>query len=116
MFAIAVMDGVTELARARPRVVLETTAAIFGLNIFLQASAALLFCWRGLHQALTAGLCSGNRNLGLLLAAMADRASSDLLIVIAVASSRSTSCRCCSAGCTAASAWARSKEDNDHAE
>ncbi|MEZ5932056.1 MAG: hypothetical protein R3F54_08915 [Alphaproteobacteria bacterium] len=85
VFAIAVMDGVTELALARPGVVLETTAAIFGLNIFMQAIATLAFSWRGLHQALTAGLCSGNRNLGLLLAAMADRASSDLLIVIAVA-------------------------------
>jgi BASS family bile acid:Na+ symporter len=85
VFAIAVMDGVTDLLRTRPGAVIATAAAIFGLNILMQASAALLFCWRGLQQALTAGLCSGNRNLGLLLAAMADRASSDLLMVVAVA-------------------------------
>jgi len=84
IFAIAVMDGVTVLLIERPGFVLAATLAVFGLNLFMQAFAALLFSWRGLHVALTAGLCSGNRNLGLLLAAMADRASTDLLIVIAV--------------------------------
>ncbi len=85
MFAIAIMDGVTELALREPAAVLAATAAVFGLNLLMQAIAALAFAWRGLRQALTAGLCSGNRNLGLLLAAMADRAGQDLLIVIAVA-------------------------------
>lgn len=85
VFAIAVMDGVTDLAVERPQFVLTATVAVFGLNIFMQGLATLAFAWRGLYQALTAGLCSGNRNLGLLLAAMADRASADLLVVIAVA-------------------------------
>ena len=85
VFAIAVMDGVTALFIERPGFVLSATAAVFGLNIAMQAIATLAFAWRGLRQALTAGLCSGNRNLGLLLAAMADRASTELLIVIAVA-------------------------------
>lgn len=85
VFAIAIMDGVTALSMERPGFVLVATLAVFGLNVFMQAVAALAFAWRGLHLALTAGLCSGNRNLGLLLAALADRASTDLLIVIAVA-------------------------------
>lgn len=85
VFAIAVMDGVTALAVERPGFVLMATFAVFGLNIFMQIIATLAFAWHGLHQALTAGLCSGNRNLGLLLAAMADRAATDLLILIAVA-------------------------------
>jgi len=85
MFAIAVMDGVTALAIERPDFVFSATLAVFALNIFMQVITALAFYWRGFHQALTAGLCSGNRNLGLLLAAMADRASQDLLIIIAVA-------------------------------
>ncbi len=85
VFAIAIMDGVTALMMERPGFVLAATLGVFGLNIFMQATAALLFAWRGLNTALTAGLCSGNRNLGLLLAALADRASTDLLIVIAVA-------------------------------
>ncbi len=85
VFAIAIMDGVTALAFERPDFVITATFAVFGLNILMQTVTALAFAWRGLHQALTAGLCSGNRNLGLLLAALADRASTDLLIVIAVA-------------------------------
>ena len=85
VFAIAIMDGVTVLMMERPGFVLAATLGVFGLNIFMQATAALLFAWRGLRTALTAGLCSGNRNLGLLLAALADRAGTDLLIVIAVA-------------------------------
>ncbi|MEM8951224.1 MAG: hypothetical protein AAGC99_18040 [Pseudomonadota bacterium] len=85
VFAIAIMDGVTELAFERPDFVISATIAVFGLNIFMQVIAAIAFAWRGLRQALTAGLCSGNRNLGLLLAAMPDRASPDFLIVIAVA-------------------------------
>lgn len=85
VFAIAIMDGVTALMLQRPGFVLAATLGVFGLNIFMQAVASLLFAWRGLHVALTAGLCSGNRNLGLLLAALADRAGTDLLIVIAVA-------------------------------
>jgi BASS family bile acid:Na+ symporter len=85
VFAIAVMDGVTALAIERPHFVLTATVAVFGLNIAMQMIATLAFAWHGLQQALTAGLCSGNRNLGLLLAAMADRATTDLLILIAVA-------------------------------
>jgi BASS family bile acid:Na+ symporter len=34
---------------------------------------------------LTLGLCSGNANLGLLLAAMADRAAVELFVFVAVA-------------------------------
>jgi BASS family bile acid:Na+ symporter len=85
VFAIAVMDGVTALAVERPFFVLEAAIAVFALNIVMQFIATLIFAWQGLHQALTAGLCSGNRNLGLLLAAMADRATADLMILIAVA-------------------------------
>lgn len=85
VFAIAVMDGVTAHAFERPLFVLSATVAVFGLNIVMQLIATLAFAWLGLQQALTIGLCSGNRNLGLLLAAMADRATTDLLILIAVA-------------------------------
>lgn len=85
VFAIAIMDGVTALMMERPGFVLRALLCVFGLNLSMQAAATLLFAWRGLRTALTAGLCSGNRNLGLLLAALADRTSTDLLIVIAVA-------------------------------
>lgn len=85
VFAIAIMDGVTGLLLERPEIVLTTALAVFGLNLGMQALAALAFAWRGLTTALSIGLCSGNRNLGILLAATADKASPDLLILIALA-------------------------------
>lgn len=39
----------------------------------------------GRHGALTVGLCSGAGNLGLLLAAIVDRASYEFLVFIATA-------------------------------
>ena len=85
IFAIAIMDGVTVLMRDRPDIVLTTAFAVFGLNLGMQALTTLAFAWRGLKTALSIGLCSGNRNLGILLAAIADRATVDLLILIALA-------------------------------
>jgi len=85
VFAIAIMDGVTILLMDRPEIVLTTAIAVFGLNLGMQALATLAFAWRGLKTALSIGLCSGNRNLGILLAATADRATTDFLIVIALA-------------------------------
>jgi BASS family bile acid:Na+ symporter len=85
LFAIAIMDGFTALLLDRPRFVLLAVLAVFMLNPALQALASALFACRGPAEALTLGLCSDNRNLGLLLAALADRVSAELLIVIAAA-------------------------------
>jgi len=85
VFAIAIMDGVTVLLMDRPEIVLTTAVAVFALNLGMQALATLAFAWRGLKTALSIGLCSGNRNLGILLAATADRATTDFLIVVALA-------------------------------
>lgn len=85
IFAIAIMDGVTVMLQERPEIVVTTALAVFGLNIGLQVLSTLAFAWRGLKTALSIGLCSGNRNLGILLAATADRATIDFLIVIALA-------------------------------
>ena len=85
LFAVAIMDGFTAMLLARPGFVLLATLLVCVLNPALQAITTLLFAWRGGTEALTIGLCSGNRNLGLLLAAIADKASAELLIVIAAA-------------------------------
>jgi BASS family bile acid:Na+ symporter len=85
LFAIAIMDGAQALALARPRFVALCALAVYGLNLALQASGALLFAWQGARQALTVGLCSGNANLGLLLAVLADRATVELFVFVAVA-------------------------------
>ena len=75
LFSIAIMDGATAMLIAEPRFVLACALAVYGLNLGLQVLGGALFAWRGARHALTLGLCSGNANLGLLLAALADRAT-----------------------------------------
>ena len=85
VFALAIMNGVTATLLARPGFVLGCALAVYALNITLQALGAVLFASRGRLVALTVGLCSGNTNLGLMLASMADRASMELFVFVAVA-------------------------------
>ncbi len=85
LFAIAIMDGITAMLFEHPGFVLGCTATVYCLNVGQQTLGALVFAWRGCSSALTLGLCSGNRNVGLLLAAVADRASPEFLIIVAVA-------------------------------
>jgi len=85
VFSIAIMDGATAMLIAEPRFVLACALAVYGLNVGLQILGGALFAWRGAQGALTLGLCSGNANLGLLLAALADRAGHELLVFVAAA-------------------------------
>ena len=85
LFGVAIMDGASEMLLDRPHFVLACALAVYGLNVVLQMVGGLLFAWRAREQALTLALCSGNRNLGLLLAALADRASAELFVFVAVA-------------------------------
>ena len=85
VFSIAIMDGATAMLFAEPRFVLACGLAVYGLNLGLQILGSVLFAWRGAQHALTLGLCSGNANLGLLLAALADRAGQELLVFVAAA-------------------------------
>jgi BASS family bile acid:Na+ symporter len=85
VFAIAIMDGVSALLLRQPAFVLSCALAVYGFNVGLQAAGALAFAWLGRRGALTLGLCSGSGNLGLLLAALADRASFELFVFVATA-------------------------------
>ena len=62
---------------------LACALAVYGFNVGLQLAGALAFAWLGRRGALTLGLCSGSGNLGLLLAALADRASFELFVFVA---------------------------------
>ena len=73
------------MAIEQPRFILLCALAVFGLNLALQVLGSAAFAWRGRRHALTLGLCSGNANLGLLLAALADRAAVELFVFVAVA-------------------------------
>jgi bile acid:Na+ symporter, BASS family len=85
VFAIAIMDGVSALLLREPGFVLACALAVYGFNVGLQAAGGLAFAWLGRRGALTMGLCSGSGNLGLLLAALADRASFELFVFVATA-------------------------------
>lgn len=84
-FSVAVMGEVREALRAAPGDVLTMLLAVFALNMGLQLSGSLL-AWRsGARTALTVGLLSGNNNIGIVLAALADRAPESLLVYVALA-------------------------------
>ena len=85
VFAIAIMDGVSETIRLRPGTVLLWIGAAFVANPLLQVLGAACFAFTGRRQALTLGLLSGNRNMGLILAAMPPGADRDILLFFALA-------------------------------
>jgi BASS family bile acid:Na+ symporter len=85
VFAIAIMDGVSALLLRQPGFVLACALAVYAVNVGLQVAGGLAFAWLGRRGALTLGLCSGSGNLGLLLAALADRASFELFVFVATA-------------------------------
>lgn len=70
VFVVGIMDGVTEKALADPAKALLWALAACLANPLLQALGAFAFAWLGRRRALTVGLMAGNRNMGLLLAAL----------------------------------------------
>ncbi len=85
VFAIAIMDGVAAKLLAEPAFVLGCLAAALLGNAGLQALSALAFAPLGRRVALTLGFCAGNRNMGLLVAVLADRAAFELVVFFAMA-------------------------------
>lgn len=84
LFAIAIMHGVTALALERPGYVLGVTAAAFAANAMLQALGTAAFWRLGPRAALTAGLMSGNCNLGLVMVGLGPQADIDLVVFFAM--------------------------------
>jgi BASS family bile acid:Na+ symporter len=85
VFGIGIMDGVTALALARPGYVIGATAAAFAANLALQALGALVWLRQGMRRALTVGLLTGNRNMGLVLVALGADVSFEVVAFFAVA-------------------------------
>lgn len=85
VFAVGIMDGVTETAMARPGTVALWLAAAFVANPALQAVGGLAFAWLGRRSALTVGLLSGNCNMGVLLAALPPGTQFDVVLFFALA-------------------------------
>ncbi|WP_299626467.1 hypothetical protein [Pelagibius sp.] len=85
IFAIAIMDGVTETLLAQPVLVGLWLLGAFIANPALQLFGALAFAWLGRRRALTVGLVSGNCNMGLLLAAFPPGTEFEVVLYFAVA-------------------------------
>ncbi len=68
-FAVALMDGVLVSTIQTPLRVLALTALSFALSLGLTAFTTAVFARAGLSRAFALGLASGNRNMGLMLAA-----------------------------------------------
>jgi BASS family bile acid:Na+ symporter len=85
VFAVAIMDGVTAFALERPGFAALATASAFVFNIALQAAGWLAFRRHGALTALTAGLVSGNCNMGLVLVALSGHASIEVTAFFALA-------------------------------
>ncbi len=85
IFAIAIMDGVSELAIARPWFAAITVGIAFLANASLQIVGALLFWRQGKRIAFTVGHMAGNCNMGLVLAVLGKQASAEVAFFFALA-------------------------------
>jgi BASS family bile acid:Na+ symporter len=83
--AIALMDGANGVLRTAPGHALKLAAAACLFNLLGQIVTALVFWARGSRQALTFGLLSGNRNLGLMLGILTGFTGSDFAAYVAFA-------------------------------
>ena len=79
-FCLGIMSGLQEFVLERPGYAALTLVSAFAANIVFQLLGVLLFLGIGKKQALTIGLVTGNTNLGLVMATMADEASPELIV------------------------------------
>ena len=71
VFAIAIMDGVAARIVAEPLFMAGLTALAFALSLGIIGLSMLVFARIGGADALVLGLAAGNRNMGLMIAALA---------------------------------------------
>jgi BASS family bile acid:Na+ symporter len=69
VFAMAAMDGVTAYALAQPAFVAALTVFVFVLSIGTIFITTLVFLSAGRERAFAIGILTGNRNMGVMLAA-----------------------------------------------
>jgi len=84
VFAVAIMDGVGHAALERPAYVAATLIAAFAANAGMQVAGFLAFAWMARKQTLAVAMLSGNRNMGLLLAALGAAAEFDIVLYLAL--------------------------------
>ena len=85
VFAVGVMDGVAHRMITEPLIGAAFIAAAFVTNLCFQAGTALVFWRLGRRAALSLGLCSGNRNMGIMWGLAGAAGGADLLLMVALA-------------------------------
>jgi BASS family bile acid:Na+ symporter len=85
LFGLAIMDGVTDFAVARPGYATVALVAAFAFNLALQGLGYALFHRLGRASGLAVALVSGNCNMGLVLVALQGSASFDVVVFFALA-------------------------------
>lgn len=85
LFAVASMDGVTHAFIADPPFILGLIGLTFGLNLGFLALTTALFWWAGRRTASTVGFSNGNRNMALVLGALAGNVPEQTWLFFAVA-------------------------------
>lgn len=85
VFAVGIMDGVTAVVVSDPGKAALWLGAAFIANPALQILGALAFAGLGRQRALTAGLLTGNCNMGVLLAALPAEGNFDIVLYFALA-------------------------------
>ena len=82
--AVSLMSGLPDFAAREPVFTAVVTGATFAVNIALQIFAAAAFWKLGRRAAVTVGLVTGNTNVALVMAAVSESASYDLLVYFVV--------------------------------
>jgi BASS family bile acid:Na+ symporter len=85
LFAIGVMDGLTRRMLADPQFIGALFALSCVMALLLHLAAFAVFIRNGLNSAVSAAVCSGNRNMGLMLAITAGSAGPEFSLYIGVA-------------------------------
>lgn len=85
IFAIAIMDGVTDLLIEDPVRILLITLLSFAANALLQLIGFVLFYKCGWRDALTLGFVGANRNMGIILAVLPAGIDPDIVLYFALA-------------------------------
>lgn len=84
LFAIAVMDGVTQAAVASPGRVAGLLALVFGVTLGMQVLGWAVFRPAGARTATTLALACGNRNMALVLGAAPAAFDPDTFLYLAL--------------------------------
>lgn len=85
VFAIGVMDGVTARFLAEPALITGLLAAACMATVLLHFAGFAAFRWAGAQSAYSAAICSGNRNMGLMLAVTGGTAGPEFSLYVGLA-------------------------------